>query len=530
MWATFSCILLVLYEEIRLIRGQCGCCNDYRGCEGDNFIDQSTDIDCRGFLGCYHGDVTSGVLTTTNNANIFCGGYYGCGVRNVIRADGILFCRGHWGCRNVNFVIGNNGVYCTGELSCADEDPTYGAAVRSTNAFVACWGPQSCYGTSLIYAPDTTNGNIFCEGTRSCAQVNAGRVGGDIYAGESIYCRGYYSCEESRLISLTGYIWCVGEFSCESAEITTEPDALLILCEGQGSCRYSEIEAEGGGVVCTAEVSCFESEIDVSDSYLYCRAAQSCFGSSIRVDGQLFCDGSQSCMRLQGLSGSGSSASVGINAFCRSFYSCASADINTENDIFCEGSGSCASAELDIDRDTYCDGRRSCIFANIDTSNDVYCRADEACYAAHIDAGGDVYCRNENSCSNAEINVGGSIIRRRAATRRLQQSDEQNVYVYGYRGASNAYFIVSGGSTIVNFFFYGYEAGEDSVIECKSATCNLFCHGNGCNGLTFTCTGNCNVECDESMNIDCPILDDTFQPTNDPTPNPAPQVTTECDS
>ena len=114
MWNSFVWITFVLFDFENLVSAQCGCCNDYQGCYGDSFADVSTDIECNGYFSCYHGNTNSGVLRTTSNANIFCGGYFGCGTRNIIEADGYLFCRGHWGCQNANFIRGDSGVWCTG--------------------------------------------------------------------------------------------------------------------------------------------------------------------------------------------------------------------------------------------------------------------------------------------------------------------------------------------------------------------------------------------------------------------------------
>ena len=534
MWSVFLGIILVVYDQLTLINSECGCCNDYFGCENQNFIDESTYIDCRGFFGCYYSlDNGGGQLITTSNANIFCGGYYGCGNRNIIEAAGILYCRGHWGCRDVQQLRGDDGIWCTGELSCSSERFS-GATVLSNSGFIACYGPDSCYEALAIYAPDTTSGNIFCEGRESCRNVM-----NEVEAGGSLFCRGYYSCAESDLISTTGTMWCVGEFSCESSSIQVSQGA--VACEGQGSCRYSEILSETDGVFCTAEVSCFEAEIIVSNSYLYCSGTQSCVRATVRVDGnlgQLYCDGYFACLGLQPPPQFGlSSVQVGRSAWCRSLQSCAQSDLQIVDDAWCDGSNSCQSATLMVGGQTYCDGRQSCAFADILGGEDIHCRSDHACWFARITAGhgSDVYCTNVNSCTNAEIILsvtgGGEIIGVGGSRRRLQQDEENiNVYVYAYHAATNANFIVTDDDTIVNFYFYGFESGDGAIIECKTSTCNVFCQGNGCQGLTFTCGGSCNVECDESMNINCPILDATYRPTNNPTPNPVPQVTTECDS
>ena len=92
---------------------------------------------------------------------------------------------------------------------------------------------------------------------------------------------------------------------------------------------------------------------------------------------------------------------------------------------------------------------------------------------------------------------------------------------HGCYGASSADFIVS--APTATFYFYGYYAGSGATIDCgTSSTCDIYCLGNGCDGLTLNCNGICSVDCDESMNIDCPngYVGPTPGPTSYPTTAP----------
>ena len=57
--------------------------------------------------------------------------------------------------------------------------------------------------------------------------------------------------------------------------------------------------------------------------------------------------------------------------------------------------------------------------------------------------------------------------------------------------------------------FRGYYAGYNTTITCNDGhNCSIKCYGNGCYGLFLNCVSGatCNVTCNESMSIDCPLI------------------------
>ena len=143
-------------------------------------------------------------------------------------------------------------------------------------------------------------------------------------------------------------------------------------------------------------------------------------------------------------------------------------------------------------------------------TNNVYGNAGDCFYDSHINLKGEtnnlfLYSRETARFANFV----------------LDSSSVANVYVYGYQAAYGASFIVK--CPTAYFDFYGYYSGLTATVNCDtSSTCNIDCLANGCDGLTLICNGVCNVNCDESRNISCPVgyVGPTPKPTQSPTYNP----------
>lgn len=325
-------------------------------------------------------------------------------------------------------------------------------------------------------------GDIYCEGDSSCAVISE-----LISSGRDTYCRGYFSCYSSPIVSRSD-----------------------TYCESISSCRSSTI---------------------TSISNTYCRGYQSCYGSSIVSVNNVFCGSQQPCFAASIRKLTDSSSTIRIYGY--SYQSVAYGDINTEDGILSQmylygyGEESFEFAQIKAYSVLGVIGhaKRAFYRATINKMTNlgdvaIYGYASYAFEEANIYSEGTinyVYLYSEYSGNHAKFNLRGS--------------SESFVEVYGYFGARNATFNVS--SPTAQFKFCGFYAGSEATVNCgATSTCNITCCGNGCNGLTLNCANNNINECivDESTNIDCPngYVGPTPQPAGGSTETVICDETEEC--
>ena len=182
----------------------------------------------------------------------------------------------------------------------------------------------------------------------------------------------------------------------------------------------------------------------------------------------------------------------GINCF--GYKSCELAQSIREmsyGHIGCYGSYSCYSA-ITIKRTTslytnriYCEGLFSC--ANVtqlyNSRGWIGCNGEKSCYNSNITTNlGSVECQGERSCANSYITTSGF------------------VFLEGYLSGMNS--VLISGSTLVDFYFRGSQSGYNATVICATGhQCNIFCDGNGCNGLNVICNDGCvlSIDCDDAQ-------------------------------
>ena len=64
--------------------------------------------------------------------------------------------------------------------------------------------------------------------------------------------------------------------------------------------------------------------------------------------------------------------------------------------------------------------------------------------------------------------------------------------MYGHLSGLNTQF--TSGDASVTYFFYGSQSGYNTTITCGNGhSCQIYCYGNGCNGLSASCDGSCSL-------------------------------------
>ena len=224
--------------------------------------------------------------------------------------------------------------------------------------------------------------------------------------------------------------------------------------------------------------------------------------SIVLISSQTDCHDAFSCAGL--------SISSGSIINCYGYFSCTNTTITTTTWTRCAGSYACYNTKslrfigAIITRGPECRGLYACASSdNIITNGDIQCHGELSCYDSKItittSSGGEIECGGSRSCQS-------SIISGR---------DNTDHYLYGSLSALNATFMKYNGTDDIYYDFYGGYSGYNATILCNNtATCDITCWGNGCNGLTAQCIGGINtttsdcqivVDCDDAEKSDlCP--------------------------
>eukprot|EP01084_Bolivina_argentea_P256609 432090_1 len=164
----------------------------------------------------------------------------------VINIDnhGPICCRGYQSCFNIDNIQFNtssqdttNIVICSGDTSCRESN------INNINGDVFCEGLKSCLLSNI-----TTNNNVYCFGMVSCYVSQ-------LFDASNVYCSGSESCKLSVIKSFGDInIYLLGKLSGDSSTIyCNNNDKCLIVCGGFKSCSSSTIIYCYG--ICTVKCS-----------------------------------------------------------------------------------------------------------------------------------------------------------------------------------------------------------------------------------------------------------------------------------
>ena len=104
-------------------------------------------------------------------------------------------------------------------------------------------------------------------------------------------------------------------------------------------------------------------------------------------------------------------------------------------------------------------------------------------------------CWGELSCADTTISQDSATI-----------SSQWSIEGRGAFALKNS--IINGEDIELTIALFGYYAGYNGLLICDSGvTCRINCYGNGCFGFQLDCVSgsDCIIDCDESLNVNCPI-------------------------
>ena len=185
-----------------------------------------------------------------------------------------------------------------------------------------------------------------------------------------------------------------------------------------------------------------------------------------------------------------------------------------DTDIVCSTREGCVGIEgtsnistaIPYNSSVYCNGYGTCrlntIVANINdksSNNRVYCGATRSCYSSTI------YYATRLYCTSGSDSWGGS-----CEEAQIYQTD--NVYFTSLHSGKGAA-IYSSGVGSLNVFLLSHLAAPNLEVFCEDGDfCTIECGVSGaCNNDTIirclsTTSVNCDVICDESSGVDCPMV------------------------
>ena len=319
---------------------------------------------------------------------------------------------------------------------------------------------------------------------------------------------------------------CQGAYGCYGADlIRALASNRYIGCYGYYSCAYALIE-HSYGVYCTGDHSCFKSTIaNVPGVYVWGYLAA--YDTTITSEGLV----TGTTMRVYFY---GQTSGYASNLICY--------DADHTCYLYCDGNG-CYNAQINstLGRGTWIvscdeDGNIDCPNGYISPTSaptggaleDVYCRNSYQCTYGEL-YGDSIYCQGYIACafSDMYISDSGSIYCDSyvacAYTTISGSNGNRNIYGYGRNSLQNAEIQQENGT--INIYLYGTLAGDGLDIYCRfGAVCNIFCESNGCSNSNIQeCSGQCNIDCDESGGVSCP--NGYIEPTSSPTQFPSGEPT-----
>ena len=211
---------------------------------------------------------------------------------------------------------------------------------------------------------------------------------------------------------------------------------------------------------------------------------------------------------------------------CAGSRSCMSAD-NIESylgNIFCTATQSCYNAFISNTDDDIIEG------LSVGNNGNIYCLAPGSCEQSRIETYNSLYCLSSHSCKNSDMTKGDSIYCTMGACNSAQISNIKNVYLFDKQPGL---VIKSDNIGEMTVHLRGSNSGSNVVINCfENDFCTIDCgttrtvNSNSCQNLEIYCDGKCDIKCNETIGIACPIIKLSVAPTIAPTitPTNAPTV------
>ena len=398
-------------------------------------------------------------LTENGINDITCGGFYSCGNASItITGSGKIECYGSYSCYSSYNMTSTNeefgGLECYGLYSCAKI-----SQINITTGDVLAYGEKSLYSSNVTL----NNGNLFCDGDRSCAnsfiygsQIHylngylAGQnsIFNSLYSNVSYYFFGGRSGDGATIVCQSGHtctINCYGNgcnnltARCNPEDTTGTPNCNIVVdncsyaenagvCEGDGGYSLSTLMYSYHGI--DYEFVDIEKDEDVNITF-------SNYENSF-TDCNALCGGYESC----------------------AYYELALPSALVSDHICCSGQESCLGAELTaVAEDT---------------------EEDEE-YAVIFEDGLNVRCDGYGSCANVFAEL-------------LTKSKLNFYFAGGFSAEQNEWYLEDGeqedsaeasNSGLQNIIITG-AMNDTSFYEMETSADYLLCHGDkSCSGGSY---------------------------------------------